>query len=57
MDFDRLAREFLEVDLSVVAHSFMLASAVPLIFSVTLYCTREAWWPLLARRIALEKTP
>lgn len=57
MDFDRLAREFLEVDLSVVAHSFMVASAVPLIFSVALYCTRQVWWPLLARRIALEKMP
>ena len=57
MDFDRLAREFLEVDLSVVAHAFMVASAVPLIFSVTLYCTRDLWWPLLARRIALEEMP
>lgn len=57
MDFDRLAREFLEVDLGVVAHSFMVASAAPLIFSVALYCTRDLWWPLLARRLAFEKSP
>jgi hypothetical protein len=55
MDFDRLAREFLQVDLSVVAHSFMLASTVPLIFSVTLYYTRELWCPALGRLFAFEK--
>jgi len=57
MDFDRLAREFLEVDLSVVAHSFMVASAVPLIFSVTIYCTRDVWWSALSRRLAFDKSP
>ncbi len=43
-------------DLSVVAHSFMLASTVPLIFSVTLYYTRESWCPALGRALAFEKS-
>ncbi len=54
MDFDRLAREFLAVDLSAVAHGFMLASAAPLAISLALYLTRERWLPALARLIALD---
>jgi hypothetical protein len=49
MDFDRLAREFLLVDLSAIAHVFMLASAAPLIISLALYCTRDRWVPSLGQ--------
>jgi hypothetical protein len=54
MDFDRLAREFLLVDLSAIAHFFMLASAAPLIISVALYCTRDRWVAGLGRLVSLR---
>jgi hypothetical protein len=53
MDFDRLAREFLMLDLSAVAHFFMLASAVPLVISMVLYCTRDRWLPALGRLVSV----
>ncbi len=53
MDFDRLAREFLLVDLSAIAHFFMLASAAPLVISLALYCTRDRWVPSLGRLISI----
>jgi hypothetical protein len=52
MDFDRLAREFLLVDLSAIAHFFMLASAAPLVISLALYCTRDHWVPSLGRLVS-----
>ena len=52
MDFDRLAREFLLVDLSSIAHFFMLASAAPFVISLALYCTRERWVPFLGRLVS-----
>ena len=54
MDFDRLAREFLLVDLSAIAHFFMLASAAPLVISLALYCTRDRWVPSLGRLLSLS---
>jgi hypothetical protein len=54
MDFDRLAREFLLVDLSAIAHFFMLASAAPLVVSLALYCTRDRWVPSLGRLLSLS---
>ena len=54
MDFDRLAREFLLVDLSAIAHFFMLASAAPLVISLALYCTRDRWVPSLGRLVSLR---
>ncbi len=53
MDFDRLAREFLLVDLSAIAHFFMLASAAPLVISLALYCTRDRWVPSLGRLVSI----
>jgi len=53
IDFDRLAREFLMVDLSAVAHFFMLASAAPLVIRVVLYCTRDRWLPASGRLVSL----
>ena len=52
MDFDRLAREFLLVDLSTIAYFFMLASAAPLVISLALYCTRDRWVPTLGRLVS-----
>jgi len=52
MDFDRLAREFLLVDLSAVAYFFMLASAAPLVISLALYCTRDRWVPTFGRLVS-----
>jgi hypothetical protein len=52
MDFDRLAREFLLVDLSAIAYFFMLASAAPLAISLALYCTRDRWVPALGRLVS-----
>jgi hypothetical protein len=52
MDFDRLAREFLLVDLSTIAYFFMLASAAPLVISLALYCTRDRWVPALGRLVS-----
>lgn len=54
MDFDRLAREFLLVDLSAIAQFFMLASAAPLVISLALYCTRDRWVPSLGRLLSLS---
>jgi hypothetical protein len=54
MDFDRLAREFLLVDLSAIAYFFMLASAAPLVISLALYCTRDRWVPTLGRLVSLS---
>jgi len=54
MDFDRLAREFLLVDLSAIAHFFMFASAAPLVVSLALYCTRDRWVPSLGRLLSLS---
>ncbi len=53
MDFDRLAREFLLVDLSAIAHAFMVASAAPLIFTLALYSMREHWAPALGRLVSV----
>jgi hypothetical protein len=53
MGFDRLAREFLLVDLSAIAHFFMLASAAPLVISLALYCTRDRWVPSLGRLVSI----
>jgi len=55
MDFDRLAREFLLVDLSAIAQFFMLASAAPLVISLALYCTRDHWVPSLGRMLSLSR--
>jgi hypothetical protein len=52
MDFDRLAREFLLVDLSTIAYFFMLASAAPFVISLALYCTRDRWVPALGRLVS-----
>jgi hypothetical protein len=46
--------EALAVDLSTIAHFFMLASAAPLIISLALYCTRERWVPPLGRLVSLS---
>jgi hypothetical protein len=54
MDFDRLAREFLLVDLSAIAHFFMLASAAPLAISLALYYTRDHWVPSLRRLVSIN---
>ena len=54
MDFDRLAREFLLVDLSAIAYVFMLASAAPLVISLALYCTRDHWVPALGRLVSIR---
>lgn len=53
MDFDRLAREFLLIDLSAIAHTFMLASAAPLIFTLALYAMRDRWAPALGRLVSV----
>jgi len=52
MDFDRLAREFLRIDLSTIAYFFMLASVAPLVISLALYCTRHRWVPALGRLLS-----
>ena len=54
MDFDRLAREFLLVDLSEIAHTFMLASAAPLILTLALYSMRDRWAPALGRLVSTD---
>ncbi len=54
MDFDRLAREFLLVDLSAIAHTFMLASAAPFIATLALYSMRDRWAPALGRLVSVD---
>ena len=54
MDFDRLAAEFLAVDLSAVADVFMLASVVSAAISIALYGMRDRWVPAPGRLVALE---
>jgi hypothetical protein len=54
MDLDRLAREFLQSDLSAIAHFSMLASVASLAISRALYCTRDRRVPSLGWLVSLH---